>query len=204
METILRITKEGRSAPIFRLIEGDKNTKKVVFVIPEIYTPENVAELTWRIIINGANEIQDTAVLEKENIGNEVHLNWTCGWSAAAEVGMTTIQVEGYDRKGNCQWRSGEYCIDVMPAIEDGEADPPEGITQLQELIQMAVTDATEAAEEARTAAMKAEQIADTKGWMYVDGRDDGHLYLITSDNQTEITMKDNEGRLIIVYGEGD
>lgn len=202
MANIVNLTKVGSNTPIARLVQGDKNSEKITFVLPEIDAP---FDLNWRVIINGAEGLKDTAPLEIIRTEKEVQLLWTCGWSAAAEVGMTTLQIEGYDKKGECRWRSGEYCIDVGSAKEDGEAEVPEGgMTQIQELIQMAVTDATEAAEEARTAAMKAEQIADTKGWMYVDGRDDGHLYLITSDNQTEITMKDNEGRLIIVYGEGD
>lgn len=56
-----------------------------------------------------------------------------------------------------------------------------------------------QAAEEAA----KFAQGAAEKGWMYVEGRDDGYLYLVTSDNAPdELTLKDDgQGRLVAVYG---
>lgn len=55
-------------------------------------------------------------------------------------------------------------------------------------------------ASEAAESAALAQQEAALKGWMYVEGRDDGHLYLV-SENMDGITLKDVNGRLVIVYG---
>lgn len=57
--------------------------------------------------------------------------------------------------------------------------------------------------EAAEKAAMLAQQDLDEKGWLYVEDREDGHLYLITSTNAPDdFTLMDNgEGRLVAVYG---
>lgn len=57
-------------------------------------------------------------------------------------------------------------------------------------------------AENAEKLVETAETIIENKSWMYVEGRSDGHLYLITSDNLTDMTLRDNgSGRLVMVYG---
>lgn len=45
-----------------------------------------------------------------------------------------------------------------------------------------------------------AEQSASTSGWIYVDGEADGHLYLYKADTVNNITMEDQDGRLIVIY----
>lgn len=56
-------------------------------------------------------------------------------------------------------------------------------------------------AQRAETAADRAEQGLENKGWMFVEGEADGHLYLYTS-NLDSTTLEDDNGRLILVYGD--
>lgn len=56
-------------------------------------------------------------------------------------------------------------------------------------------------AQRAETAADRAEQGLENKGWMFVEGESDGHLYLYTS-NLDSTTLEDDNGRLILVYGD--
>ena len=64
-------------------------------------------------------------------------------------------------------------------------------------------TNSAESERKAETYSQLAQQAAAEKGWMYVEGRDNGILYLITSDNAPDdITLKDDgTGRLVAVYG---
>lgn len=200
MATIVNVSKTGRKMPLFSLVKGDARTKRVQFVVPREDAGVPLDELIWRISITNAEGEPDGTALQKEVHGNHIDLFWTCGAVAAKAVGLTTISLNAFSTDGQKQWSSGEYCINVLPK-QDDEQMPAEQITELQELIAIAVVDVEEATARANEAAMKAEQMANKNGWLYVEGREDGHLYMITSDNQTEITMKDEEGRLIIVYG---
>lgn len=73
---------------------------------------------------------------------------------------------------------------------------------------QDSAANAANSSEEASGHADRAKRFADLalqdiedKEWMYLEGRDDGHLYMVTSDAQTDISIKDNgEGRLVVVY----
>lgn len=56
-------------------------------------------------------------------------------------------------------------------------------------------------AQRAETAADRAEQGLENKGWMFVEGEADGHLYLYTN-NLESTTLEDDNGRLILVYGD--
>lgn len=48
-----------------------------------------------------------------------------------------------------------------------------------------------------------AEQAASKAGWMVIEPGDDGHLYMVKSDNVENITMEDDgNGRLVVVYGD--
>lgn len=64
--------------------------------------------------------------------------------------------------------------------------------------------DAKQKADEAATSASKsvslAQQAAASKGFMYVSGETDGHLYLYTSDNVEEPILTSENGRLVAVY----
>lgn len=51
----------------------------------------------------------------------------------------------------------------------------------------------------ARSAELAAQGIED-KGWMYLEGRTDGHLYMVTSDQSIDVTLKEKNGRLIAQY----
>lgn len=59
---------------------------------------------------------------------------------------------------------------------------------------------ANSSADSAAKSANLAQQAAANKGFMYVSGEEDGHLYLYTSDNVEEPTLKNENGRLIAVY----
>ena len=61
--------------------------------------------------------------------------------------------------------------------------------------------EAKEDAQRAETAADRAEQGLENKGWMFVEGEPDGHLYLYTN-NLDSTTLEDENGRLILVYGD--
>lgn len=72
-----------------------------------------------------------------------------------------------------------------------------------REAREAAAKSAGEAKAEARraeTAADRAEQGLTEKGWMFVEGESDGHLYLYTN-NLEDTTLEDDNGRLIAVYG---
>lgn len=197
MAEIVNVTKTGSNVPLFTLVKGDKRTKQVRFIMPNIYAAVDLNELIWYISITNAEGTPDATALQKDT-ADGLALVWVCGPVVAGAVGLTEIYLEGYDKNGICQWASGKYYINVADKADDVE---PGALTELQELISIAVVDVEEATARANEAAMKAEQMANKNGWLYVEGREDGHLYMITSDNQTKITMKDEEGRLIIVYG---
>lgn len=199
MATIVNVSKTGRKMPLFSLVKGDARTKRVQFVVPREDAGVPLDELIWRISITNAEGETDGTALQKEVHENHIDLFWTCGAVAAKAVGLTTISLNAFSTDGQKQWSSGEYCINVLPK-QDDEQMPAEQITELQELIAIAVVDVEEATARANEAAMRAEQMANKNGWLYVEGREDGHLYMITSDNLTGINMKDEEGRLIIVY----
>lgn len=59
---------------------------------------------------------------------------------------------------------------------------------------------ANSSADSAAQSANLAQQAAASKGFMYVSGEGDGHLYLYTSDNVEEPALKNENGRLIAVY----
>lgn len=59
-------------------------------------------------------------------------------------------------------------------------------------------------AEKAETFAKAAEQAAVEKGFFFVEGEDDGHLYMYTSNVSEDITLRDENGRLVLVYDEED
>ena len=63
---------------------------------------------------------------------------------------------------------------------------------------------AVAAAKSAEISATRAEQGAANAGWLDVEGRDDGYLYFVRSDNApSDFTLKDNgKGELIAVYGD--
>ena len=59
-------------------------------------------------------------------------------------------------------------------------------------------------AEKAETFARAAEQATVEKGFFFVEGEDDGHLYMYTSNVSEDITLRDENGRLVLVYDEED
>lgn len=62
---------------------------------------------------------------------------------------------------------------------------------------------ASNSAQEAKLSAQLAEQTAATLGWLYVEGREDGNLYLIKSENApSDFRLIDNgKGVLMAIYG---
>lgn len=76
-----------------------------------------------------------------------------------------------------------------------------EAARKSQEVAGKSAQEAEADAQRAETAADRAEQEMEKRGWMFVQGEADGHLYLY-KNNQADITMEDNNGRLIIVYGD--
>lgn len=79
--------------------------------------------------------------------------------------------------------------------------------------LQVASADNAASAAQSATAAAKSEGIAtaaaesaqktlESKGWLYVEGREDGNLYLVKHNDTDGIAMKDDgAGRLVVVYG---
>lgn len=61
--------------------------------------------------------------------------------------------------------------------------------------------DAAESADTAERWAELAQEGAANAGYFYLEGRDDGHLYMIRSANAPpDISFRDNNGRLVAVY----
>ena len=79
---------------------------------------------------------------------------------------------------------------------------------KLEDIVKRAETSREESAQAAARAeassqaaaesAARAEQGAAEKGWLHVEGREDGHLYLIT-ENMDTLTMEDRNGRLVVI-----
>lgn len=155
MASVIYLDKKGRKEPIFTLTKGDAKTKNVRFMLPADDGETAIDSLIWMISIHNAGGKDDATKLQKIHHEDHIHLNWQCGWVAAAEEGITTIQIIGYNEDGDRQWSSGEYCILVNP-LEDTQI-PKEDITELQELI----ADAAEAMETATQETMEATQRAD-------------------------------------------
>ena len=155
MASVIYLDKKGRKEPIFTLTKGDAKTKNVRFMLPADDGETAIDSLIWMISIHNAGGKDDATKLQKIHHEDHIHLNWQCGWVAAAEEGITTIQIIGYNEDGDRQWSSGEYCILVNP-LEDTQI-PKEDITELQELI----ADAAEAMETATQETMEAAQRAD-------------------------------------------
>lgn len=156
MATIVNVSKTGRKTPLFSLVKGDARTKRVQFVIPRDDAEVPLDELIWRISITNAEGEQDGTALQKEVHGNHIDLFWTCGAVAAKAVGLTTISLNAFSTDGQKQWSSGEYCIHILPK-QDDEQIPAEQLTELQELITVAVVSVEEATERANEAASAAE-----------------------------------------------
>lgn len=85
--------------------------------------------------------------------------------------------------------------------------DPPDDVyhqimTEINK-IHVEADQAVASEEKAAQYADLAGQAAAEKGWMHLEGREDGYLYMVTSDNAPDgITLKDNgQGELIVVYG---
>lgn len=101
-----------------------------------------------------------------------------------------------------------EAAADRAEALEEGftvardqAVEAAEEAQKSQEAAGESAQKAHEDAQRAETAAARAEQEMEKRGWMFVQGEEDGHLYLY-KNNQADITMEDDNGRLIIVYGD--
>lgn len=101
-----------------------------------------------------------------------------------------------------------EKAADRAEALEEGftqardqAVEAAEAAQKSQEAAGKSAQEAKEDAQRAETAADRAEQGLEEKGWMYVEGGADGHLYLYTS-NLEDTTLEDDNGRLILVYGD--
>ena len=94
-------------------------------------------------------------------------------------------------------------------AVEAVEAQKAESVKAVQAAAAQSAQEAAEsasAAAESEEAAVAAAEFAvktmESKGWLYVEGREDGNLYLVKADATDGISMKDDgHGRLVVVYG---
>lgn len=94
---------------------------------------------------------------------------------------------ENANRAESARVKSEQAAQDAADAAEKAEA------SQIR----------TEKSEQsAKRSAELAQQAAESKGFFYVEGREDGKLYLISSDNAPDdFSLVDREGVLIAVYG---
>jgi hypothetical protein len=80
----------------------------------------------------------------------------------------------------------------------NSERNAADSVAEAQESVERATQSEKNAAESAEFA----RKTVESKGWLYVEGREDGHLYLVKSDIDDGISMKDDgKGRLVVVYG---
>lgn len=104
--------------------------------------------------------------------------------------------------------RAAKGSEDHAAIYEHGASERAQSADAAADRARNSAADAADSADEASGHADRAKRFADLamqdiedKGWMYLEGRADGHLYMVTSDAQTDIAIKDNgEGRLIVVY----
>lgn len=82
--------------------------------------------------------------------------------------------------------------------------DHSEEFSQLAQQVREDHVCAHEDAIKSEKFANAAEQAAIEKGFMFVEGEDDGHLYMYTSNVSDDISLKDDNGRLVLVYGQED
>lgn len=105
---------------------------------------------------------------------------------------------------------SAVFRVEIEEGKHNDEAELSEDeMTALDEIVRRAETSREESAQSAAAAeassqaaaesAARAEQGAAEKGWLHVEGREDGHLYLIT-ENMDTLKMEDRNGRLIVIY----
>lgn len=114
------------------------------------------------------------------------------GWEGY--IGQVSRDAQAAKNAASVAEKAAELVKDTNIRVEDAE-----------EAAQKAMSNADAAAESAAIAerySNLAQQSAAEKGWMYVDGEADGHLYLYTSDNLDMPELKDENGRLIAIYGE--
>jgi hypothetical protein len=88
-------------------------------------------------------------------------------------------------------------CNDALEKARAAAEDAWQGKVSAEESVKEAKADA----QRAEMAADRAEQGLENKGWMFVEGESDGHLYLYTN-NLDSTTLEDDNGRLILVYGD--
>lgn len=104
---------------------------------------------------------------------------------------------------------SAVFRVEIEAGKHNDEAELSEDeMTALEDIVKRAETSREESAQAAARAeassqaaaesAARAEQGAAEKGWLHVEGREDGHLYLIT-ENMDTLTMEDRNGRLVVI-----
>ncbi len=100
---------------------------------------------------------------------------------------------------GNAQ-TAAEEAQRLSESAKAGAEAAKTGLEEARDMAKGYASDAQASADAAADSATKAQQAAAEKGWMYVEGKEDGHLYLYT-ENIEGVTLKDVNGRLIAVYG---
>ncbi len=145
---------------------------------------------------------------EKEDGTNRVLVELTS--QMLAVPGMAECDIEVLSADAVQLLSSAVFSVEIEEGKHNDDAEPSEDeMTALDEIVKRAEEsrrEAGSAAEEAKrhsqdaaTCAERAEQAAAEKGWIYVEGREDGHLYMIT-ENMDTLRMEDRDGRLVVVY----
>ena len=134
-------------------------------------------------------------------------LEWTISSADTANAGDGTMEVVG--QLDGIKTLSAIAMTYVTASTTAAPGTTPEAYQGWVDRVLAAGAEAAESAEQAAVSEDKAaqyaelaEQAASEKGWMYVEGREDGYLYMVTSDNAPDgIELKDNgRGELIVVY----
>lgn len=147
-------------AVVGTLIRGDNGTTALKLVIPRRDGGADLAELAWSVQIRNADGATDAYVPKEVHAGErEITFDWRPGSVATAAVGVTEFMVQGVlDADDPPVWQSATYYLKIDDRID---ADPPEGLTELQKLIvyvQAELPDVLAARDEAREAARIADE----------------------------------------------
>lgn len=150
-------------AVVGTLIRGDNGTTALKLVIPRMGGGVDLAELAWSVQIRNADGATDAYVPKEVHVDERaVMFDWRPGSVATSAEGMTEFMVQGVrDADDPPVWQSATYYLKIDDRIG---ADPPEGLTELQQLIvyvQTELPDVLAARDEARDAGVDARDAAE-------------------------------------------
>lgn len=130
-------------------------------------------------------------------------LVWEITRENTAVAGKGKYQVLGISLTGTATKASEAQNYEVfenMPGLTE-DIEPPVYAQSWAEQVAFDAQTATNKAHEASVWSMRAEQAAATKGYIFFDIDERGHVIVTKTKNVEELDFRLNEGRLEVVYG---